>query len=100
MVLCILVTLLYRMCREMVKYVSADARKVAVLRRKMQAVEIWADRRKLSHDARRKIRAFYAEIWMSHAGGLHGCNPIVHCPESQPPLYPNQYIVHRWFGIR
>ena len=52
----------------MVKYVSRDARRVAILRRKMQAVEIWADRRGLTSDARRKIRAFYAEIWMAHAG--------------------------------
>lgn len=57
-----------RMCREMMKYVSKDARRVTLLRHKLQAAEVWADRRKLSAQARLKIRAFYADVWMGHAG--------------------------------
>ena len=52
----------------MMKYVSKDARRVTLLRHKLQAAEVWADRRKLSAQARLKIRAFYADVWMGHAG--------------------------------
>ena len=57
-------------CREMMKHVSRSARRVGLLRQKLQAAEVWADRRKLSGQARLKIRAYYADVWTGHAGAL------------------------------
>ena len=68
----------------MMKYVSRDARQVTLLRHKLQAAEVWADRRKLSGQARLKIRAFYADVWMSHAG-VHQSLSLVITPLLQKP---------------
>ncbi|KAK9816960.1 hypothetical protein WJX72_007507 [[Myrmecia] bisecta] len=52
--------------QELMKHVSKDARKVALLRRKLQAMEVWAERRQIPSEVRGKIRAYYSQAWVYH----------------------------------
>lgn len=56
--------------RELLKQVNSDARRVAKLRTKMQAVEVWNQRRHLSMQLRKAIRTYFAEVWLDHQGAL------------------------------
>ena len=41
---------------------------MAILRTKMQAVEVWNFRRRLSTQLRKQIRTYFAEVWLEHQG--------------------------------
>ncbi len=55
-------------CRELMKHLSTEASKLGKLRKKLQAVEVWTRRRNVSVRLRRRIRSYYAEIWVRHDG--------------------------------
>ncbi|KAK9787129.1 hypothetical protein WJX73_004779 [Symbiochloris irregularis] len=52
--------------QELIKQVNDEARRVAILRTKMQAVETWNQRRGLSNTLRKQIRTYFAEVWLDH----------------------------------
>lgn len=80
-----------QMRRELIKQVNDEARRVAILRTKMQAVETWNQRRGLSNSLRKQIRTYFAKVWLDHNGGvsapvqdtcltrLHGCHNGAPC---------------------
>ena len=51
-------------------YLSRNTRRVGLLRNKLQHVELWTTRRGLSGRLRQRIRAYYAKVWLNHAGGF------------------------------
>ena len=50
------------------KHLSKEASKLGKLRKKLQAVELWTRRRHVSLRLRRRIRSYYAEVWVRHNG--------------------------------
>lgn len=55
-------------CRELMKHLSKEASKLGKLRKKLQSVELWTRRRHVSLRLRRRIRSYYAEVWVRHNG--------------------------------
>lgn len=47
---------------------SDNARQMGPLREKLQWVEVWLNRRHLSDQLGRRVRAYYTEIWAHHKG--------------------------------
>lgn len=54
--------------RELMKHLSKEASKLGKLRKKLQAVEVWTRRRHVIVKLRRRIRSYYAEVWVRHEG--------------------------------
>ena len=50
------------------KHLSKEASKLGKLRKKLQSVELWTRRRHVSLRLRRRIRSYYAEVWVRHNG--------------------------------
>ena len=58
------------------KHLSKEASKLGKLRKKLQSVELWTRRRHVSLRLRRRIRSYYAEVWVRHNGARRTCyNP-------------------------
>ncbi len=41
-----------------------------MLREKLEKVEVWTQQRRIPSSLTRRIRAYYAEIWLDYAGAL------------------------------
>ena len=41
-----------------------------MLREKLEKVEVWTQQRRIPSALTRRIRAYYAEIWLDYAGAL------------------------------
>ncbi len=57
-------------CRQLIKFLSTEARRAGVLREKLEKVEVWTQQRRIPSALTRRIRAYYAEIWLDYAGAL------------------------------
>lgn len=60
------------MCRQLIKFLSTEARRAGKLREKLEKVEVWTQQRRIPSALTRRIRAYYAEIWLDFAGELIG----------------------------
>ena len=58
------------LCRQLIKFLSTEARRAGVLREKLEKVEVWTQQRRIPSSLTRRIRAYYAEIWLDYAGAL------------------------------
>jgi len=59
-----------RLCRQLIKFLSTEARRAGKLREKLEKVEVWTQQRRIPSALTRRIRAYYAEIWLDFAGEL------------------------------
>jgi len=57
------------------KHLSKEASKLGKLRKKLQAVEVWTRRRHVSVKLRRRIRSYYAEVWVRYEGAQRPGDP-------------------------
>lgn len=56
------------LCRQLIKFLSTEARRAGTLREKLEKVEVWTQQRRIPSSLTRRIRAYYAEIWLDYAG--------------------------------
>lgn len=56
------------MRRQLIKFLSTEARRAGQLRGKLEKVEVWTQQRRIPSNLTRRIRAYYAEIWLDYAG--------------------------------
>jgi hypothetical protein len=54
--------------RQLIAYLSGEARKAGKLRGKLAAVEAWTRERRISPSLTSRIRAYYAEVWLQFVG--------------------------------
>ena len=54
--------------RQLIKFLSTEARRAGKLREKLEKVEVWTQQRRIPSSLTRRIRAYYAEIWLDYAG--------------------------------
>ena len=57
------------MSRQLIKFLSVEARRAGKLRKKLARVEMWLRDRRISQTITRRIRAYYAEVWLPYNGG-------------------------------
>jgi hypothetical protein len=56
------------LCRQLIKFLSTEARRAGKLREKLEKVEVWTQQRRIPSSLTRRIRAYYAEIWLDYVG--------------------------------
>ena len=54
--------------RQLIKFLSVEARRAGKLRKKLARVEMWTGQRRISQTITRRIRAYYAEVWLPYTG--------------------------------
>ncbi len=56
--------------RQLIKFLSVEARRAGKLRKKLATVEQWLRQRRISQTITHRIRAYYAEVWLPYMGGV------------------------------
>lgn len=59
--------------RQLIKFLSVEARRAGKLRKKLARVETWLRERRISQTITRRIRAYYAEVWLPYTGRAQSC---------------------------
>ncbi|BDA43675.1 probable potassium voltage-gated channel subfamily H member 7 [Coccomyxa sp. Obi] len=52
--------------QQLIKFLSVEARRAGKLRKKLARVETWLRQRRISQTITRRIRAYYAEVWLPY----------------------------------
>ena len=63
--------------RQLIKFLSTEARRAGKLREKLEKVEVWTQQRRIPSSLTRRIRAYYAEIWLDYAGERARLRPLI-----------------------
>ena len=66
--------------RQLIKFLSTEARRAGKLREKLEKVEVWTQQRRIPSTLTRRIRAYYAEIWLDYVGAHTTSRKAVCCP--------------------
>lgn len=66
--------------RQLIKFLSTEARRAGKLREKLEKVEVWTQQRRIPSTLTRRIRAYYAEIWLDYVGADTTSRKAVCCP--------------------
>lgn len=70
--------------RQLITFLSVEARRAGKLRGKLASVEMWTRQHRISETLVRRIRAYYAEVWLPYVGAP--CTTAPNSLRSTPSL--------------